>query len=399
MLALCAGGFAVTTLVGINIVIAAVLGVLALLCGAASASLGRNAPLAWIAAALTNGTVQTLIITFAPGTPLEFLSAAVLAPLGFLLAAQSIEALVPGLGWRWWVVGTVALLSVLSVSLQLLGAPFLLVAVAFELACVVAMADAAWRVGQRPKSPSKLLLALTGAVYALLAVTVIRMAMLPVHIAPDLTFATFTQSNAEALFLGGASALTPIAIILLLARIITETIDTFQYQSQRDGLTGLFNRRAFDSMTAHAGAAGAVIFCDIDHFKRVNDRFGHEAGDVVICDFAELIGSVGHTAGRIGGEEFALLLPGASAITAAGVAEDIRLRFNDMRHEVLPPGEGLSASFGVADYSADEPARRAFARADAALYAAKAAGRNRVKIYRPDDPAISLGPKQSRHAA
>lgn len=388
-----------TTLVGLNIVIAAVLGVLALLCAAASVTLGRNATLAWVSGALVNGTVQTLIVTFGAGTAIEFFSAAVLAPLGFLLAGQAIAALVPGLPGRRMVIATVATLSATAVMLCWFGAPIAAQAAAFELACIVAMLDAAWRLQQRAFGQSHLLTALTIMVYVLAGFTVLRLAALPVHIGADATFLSFSRSSSEALFLSAASLLTPIIIILLLARVITATIETFQHQSEHDSLTGLFNRRMMDAMTAEYGRSGAVIFCDIDHFKRVNDLYGHEAGDQVIRSFALLLNHSGHVAGRIGGEEFALLLPGCAAQEAADIAEGIRIAFHQLTHATLPEDERLSASFGVAVHKASEPVRKAFARADSALYAAKAAGRNRVVVHNPHGHVPGTGSYGEQRAA
>ena len=386
-----------TALVELHIVVAAVLGVLSMLCLVGSLSLGRNDALTWTAAALANGTLQTLVIAFASDRLVEFLSAAVLAPLSFLAASQAMACLGPPLGHRLRTIIAVGALSMAAVGLHLINAPFPVQAAAFELACLVAMIDLVWRVRHHPASG--LQTAFKFVAYALLATTAMRLLMLPLHFGPNASFELFKTSLAENLFFGAASVLTPFATILLLARIILETTQTLRHRSERDGLTGLFNRRSMDAKAETTGQGGAVIFCDIDHFKGVNDRYGHGAGDAVICSFAHLLDATGQTAGRIGGEEFAIILPGREADEAAAVAEEVRLQFHQSIHDALPLDERLSASFGVATYGVHEAARHAFERADAALYAAKSGGRNRVVVHGPSAPLPTQRSTDKRRAA
>ena len=381
MHASCARDAAVTATVGLNIVIAGVLGLLALLCVVASLSLQRNVPLAWLAGALAVGTTQTLFLTFAPGTPLEFASAMVLAPFGFWLANNTIYALMPEKRLRRAFLGVYATLCASAVALFAAGAPFFLQVLVVQLACTLAMVDAALRIlaGMKWRVLDISLLLAVGIL------AVLRFARLPLlvwYFGPNITFLDFNGSQIELALLAAESLLTLGIIILVISSIIADTIATFQQQSERDGLTGLYNRRAIDAMAAHrTPAGGAVIFCDLDHFKLINDRFGHQIGDAVIQAFARLIERTGHHAGRIGGEEFALLLPGASAADAEGLADMIRRRFNDLAHPAPGVEDRLSASFGIGQYGANEPAASAFIRADAALYRAKAAGRNRVVTH------------------
>jgi diguanylate cyclase (GGDEF)-like protein len=371
----------VTTMVGLNIVIASILGLLALLCLVASLALRRNVPLAWLAGALAVGTVQTLFLTFAPGTVLEFASAMVLAPFGFWLANNTIYALMPEKRWRrGYLAGFVGLCAV-AVALTATGAPFFYQVFFVQLACTLAMFDAALRVMSGMKWWRVLDVSLLIAVGTLALVRLARLPLLVWYFGLDVDFPAFNGSALELGLLAVESLVTLGIITLVISSIIADTIATFQQQSERDGLTGLLNRRAVDAMAAlRSPAGGAVIFCDIDHFKRVNDRYGHQAGDAVIQAFAAIIERTGHHAARIGGEEFALLLPGASAAQAQGLAEMIRVRFNDMIHLSLAADDRLSASFGIAEYAADEPPASAFVSADAALYRAKETGRNRVEI-------------------
>ena len=155
----------------------------------------------------------------------------------------------------------------------------------------------------------------------------------------------------------------------------------------RDPLTGLGNRRRFEAALRAAletGGAVSVVVADLDRFKRINDLHGHPVGDSVLRRFAETLRESlrgRDVAARIGGEEFALLLPGANALAARHTAERVRQNFASRTLRVRETGErlaGLSASFGVAERAPGEAAEALVARADAALYRAKRNGRNRV---------------------
>jgi diguanylate cyclase (GGDEF)-like protein len=161
----------------------------------------------------------------------------------------------------------------------------------------------------------------------------------------------------------------------------------------RDALSGLLNRRAFlerstalfDHCRRH-GQPCAVLMIDIDHFKRINDRHGHQMGDVAIRTCAEAIGHALRDAdllGRLGGEEFAVLLPHATADSATVVAERIRSATAQMSL-VSPQGQPLAftISIGVAEMAAHHAGiEPLLVDADQALYRAKATGRNKVLAY------------------
>jgi diguanylate cyclase (GGDEF)-like protein len=160
-----------------------------------------------------------------------------------------------------------------------------------------------------------------------------------------------------------------------------------------DGLTHIANRRHFDDLLAklaqdmhQAGKPVSVVIADIDHFKRFNDRYGHGRGDAaLICVAHELerhaLAAEVHAC-RIGGEEFAILMPGHDLAAAANLAEAIR---NNIETMAMPHADGLghvlTLSVGVAQVviGAQGWAGQLMADADAALYAAKAAGRNQVQ--------------------
>jgi len=175
-----------------------------------------------------------------------------------------------------------------------------------------------------------------------------------------------------------------------------EMYETVQNLSNRDGLTGLFNRRylqeRLENMVNEAARSGtplAVIMLDIDHFKKINDRYGHKAGDDVIRFIARVIKNSTRkvdVAARYGGEEFIVLLHNTTAEGAVTVAEKIR----EIIQGAVVPADGnqlaVTASFGVSAYP--ELARSTHdlvKSADEALYRSKENGRNRVTRYVPNE--------------
>lgn len=158
----------------------------------------------------------------------------------------------------------------------------------------------------------------------------------------------------------------------------------------RDPLTGTGNRRQFDVTMAKAiqdGEPLTLIMCDIDHFKRVNDAFGHQVGDELIKMFARVIeGAVRETDTviRYGGEEFAVILPMTGQDAARTIAERIRRQFETKRLTIRETNQKigqLTASFGVAEYRPGDDTDALVQRADAKLYDAKSSGRNCVLVF------------------
>ena len=151
-----------------------------------------------------------------------------------------------------------------------------------------------------------------------------------------------------------------------------------------DALTGLHNRRAFFELAEEARArcgehgALAAIMLDIDHFKRINDLYGHDIGDHAIAAVAQAAATDDAIIGRLGGEEFALLLEGRSLDQASIIAELLRARMAALCFDTENGEMTLTCSFGVSERHAGESIDDLLKRADVALYAAKTSGRNRV---------------------
>lgn len=185
--------------------------------------------------------------------------------------------------------------------------------------------------------------------------------------------------------------LYPVAIGVLtyqLAMRLSQQRDKLDHLSKHDGLSGLFNRMHWETLAGDEFARGqrqetaaAIILADIDYFKSINDRGGHAAGDEVIRRFADLLRDNVREidrAGRYGGEEFAVLLPGTTLAEAIDAAERLR---SILEYQPLA-NMRVTASFGVAELTESfSDYHEWIEAADAALYRAKAAGRNRVVAY------------------
>lgn len=159
-------------------------------------------------------------------------------------------------------------------------------------------------------------------------------------------------------------------------------------QADIDPLTGLYNRRAWNErlprleQQARLGSAPlSLLFLDLDRFKELNDRHGHEAGDAMLRRLAQTMRAElreEDAIGRYGGEEFVVALPGLDAVRAARIAERIRVRLQEHTDEAL--GVASTVSIGVATLDADEDVAHLLRRADRAMYDAKKSGRNRVVV-------------------
>jgi diguanylate cyclase (GGDEF)-like protein len=176
---------------------------------------------------------------------------------------------------------------------------------------------------------------------------------------------------------------------VILSGALVESDRAHRRRSTLDPLTGLFNRNALEQRLAELdgqpsneaeGLSHALLLCDLDHFKRVNDQLGHAAGDAVLQDVAYVMRAAlraGDSIYRIGGEEILVVLPGATEADAIEIAERLGHEVRQRR----PVGVAVTVSIGVAVSLPDVVnTDDLVARADAALYAAKAGGRDAVVV-------------------
>ena len=199
---------------------------------------------------------------------------------------------------------------------------------------------------------------------------------------------TASRTDADAPFSGEEVALVErFATMAALAYDSARQRDALRAEAKTDGLTGLLNHRGSQerlraALDESGGGPVGVVVLDLDHFKRVNDRYGHAEGDRVLAAAARRLRSVvrdSDAVGRLGGEEFVLVLPGMEAAAARDVAERARASVA----EVVVGGHRLECSAGVAAHPDDAVgAAELLAAADVALYAAKDAGRGRTCRYR-----------------
>jgi diguanylate cyclase (GGDEF)-like protein len=189
----------------------------------------------------------------------------------------------------------------------------------------------------------------------------------------------------------------PAALALARERIRADA-ESHAHAAIIDPVSGLFNRRYFQvrleeelQRARRHKMPVALLMADIDDFKRINDRFGHLVGDTVIGDVADILRRsvrLFDVCTRFGGEEFAIVMPGTGAESAATIAERVRRRIEEYR-----PGAGelaalrVTVSVGLAVSSANISARDLVEQADAALYLAKEAGKNQVRRGIPHDPS------------
>src|SRR5262249_9136720 len=145
-----------------------------------------------------------------------------------------------------------------------------------------------------------------------------------------------------------------------------------------------------------AGEPLAAIMFDIDHFKRINDGYGHDAGDECIRAVAQEASLEDALLGRLGGEEFALLMVGRDKKAAAERADGLRQRLAAHQFTTRKGTFTLTCSFGVSEWQTSDTVQALLTRADIALYAAKTGGRNQVVLADPSLPATEYN-SQGRH--
>lgn len=165
--------------------------------------------------------------------------------------------------------------------------------------------------------------------------------------------------------------------------------NTLEKKAYKDNLTGINNRENFEEFftieiaaAKHNNKPLSLIIFDVDHFKLINDTYGHQAGDIILVDLVNLIGENiknGDIFARWGGEEFVILTPQTEISGARNLAENLRKLVQAHRFSYVE--QEITASFGIAQLEDEDNKKTLFEKADSALYEAKKNGRNRVEIY------------------
>ncbi|WP_099866950.1 GGDEF domain-containing protein [Pararhizobium haloflavum] len=190
-----------------------------------------------------------------------------------------------------------------------------------------------------------------------------------------------------------------ILAFLLGIRMLADVLSGIQTRSQIDHLSGMLNRDACQhqietilATSRRNGLPMTLLLCDLDHFKSINDTYGHQVGDAVIAAFGRLIDRskrADDISGRMGGEEFCVLLRHCDAPGARLFAEHLRIGFSSLDFGLSHVKGGFTASFGLYVIKAGDTFDSAYAQADAALYEAKRSGRNRVCLNGAAVPSAS----------
>jgi diguanylate cyclase (GGDEF)-like protein len=268
---------------------------------------------------------------------------------------------------------------------------FLLVRALTGLLCAVAAGASARMVADHPGMPARRIRAAVGAVL-LLCIGILAVSAGIREGAMDAGRPVALQ---DWLWLAVDLSVPLLALALLAEIRRRDALEAaLAHNARHDPLTGLPNRRGFEEACAAAlaraareGVPSSAVLMDIDRFKAINDGWGHATGDIVLQGVARALQAAlrpGDALGRVGGEEFALLLPGITATEALALVE--RLRGAVTQAVPHPGGGGVTLSAGIADIAEVAALEQRFGAADEALYAAKAAGRNRALLAAPLAP-------------
>lgn len=223
-------------------------------------------------------------------------------------------------------------------------------------------------------------------------------------------FAQSYIATTYALYSQSLGAILQVAVgLLILLMLVRDMLVEITARSETDPLSSLLNRRGFEDRAVAALAAASqtgapitLVASDLDSFKSINDGFGHETGDQVIVAFAALLAAASPKTAivsRMGGEEFAVLLPGAGLAAARLYAEALRAAFSGMPIAALPAHMRVTASFGIAEYDGSESLSDLRRRADSALYVSKRGGRDQVSVAAgPDEDQMPMHPLEGSTA-
>ncbi|MBJ8345679.1 diguanylate cyclase [Antrihabitans sp. YC2-6] len=264
-------------------------------------------------------------------------------------------------------------LMVGRITTQNLGVGLLLLFVASKL----------WTTTWRQVSDRVTVIATSALALGLLVnVLLVPFSDVPREITTDAELDAYLASPLEIGLIIASALLLPGLMVTLLAVTLVDIVSDLRFQRDRDELTGLLNRRGFTeqaAVTLSRTPTSTLILADLDFFKEVNDALGHAGGDFALATFARVLRTapdIGQVAGRIGGEEFAVLLPDTDSRVALEFAESVRTRLARQSISYGGASAAVTASFGVATAGPRMSLPALLDAADRALYDAKSRGRN-----------------------
>ncbi len=226
---------------------------------------------------------------------------------------------------------------------------------------------------------------------AIIAINIIRSIIGIFMIDRNITLETYAHEPYIIIFYFISSMIAVAMSLPLLVKVALNIVENYKQETIKDPLTGLLNRRGikkyfteYQDRISLPSTGHYAIQLDLDNFKQINDNYGHNVGDLILKRSAQLIRSIINKRGacaRIGGEEFIILLPDITLEQATLLAHNMREALATKDHPELPIGHKSTASFGVAEVQNYYTIEQAIENADRALYQAKDAGRNMVKIF------------------
>lgn len=268
-----------------------------------------------------------------------------------------------------------------------------------DFVCALLLAIPIWFVRNRPVTLADRLMVAIASLVVL--ETLVRIGMLLV-MTPNgsmVELGEFFESDYAFYMQLAASIFGFLLALSVLASQISVTVDRHLHAAEHDPLTDVLNRRGFDRRVPdfrNDTPRGVVIVCDIDHFKRINDVYGHAAGDIVLIGLSDLLrrnAPEDALVARFGGEEFVVFLPGQAAAVAGQLANGMRLGLSSLDWRNRGVATQITASFGVSAVArGDHSIHDAIKRADDSLYAAKRGGRDQVVLEGTRLPATAEGP-------
>lgn len=376
-------GLGLALTVNLTLALMGLVTALAVLCGVILIAVRRQPAMVWMGLALCIGVAESLALKDGDITALDKVLTCITIPLSYTCVGQSVRAAYGARRSSGRFFALVIALIAASLALIYMGAPPVVQTLFCQLAGVLAMADAIMLLLRERAARDRIDSMLLATLVCVTAVYAVRIPFFPMLIDEPTPFAIAGLSRVllQDMLVVIFGILVPACVFLVVARVVVNAIDAYRLRAERDYLTQLPNRSTFEELASrYRGSGGVLVLCDIDNFKLVNDRFGHAAGDAVICAFASLIDGPGFAA-RIGGEEFAILYPDCSAEKGKAHADCLRREFETLKILEVADDHPLTASFGIAPFGPHSPLELLMAQADAALYAAKNSGRNRVVMH------------------